>query len=249
MRTHSQIMMIVTAIAFAMALALIVALICISYLKVSPPPEDVITEPPAASSPDVPTELSPTESSTKPSDGTEKDPPKVNPHAGLRFESLGDGTCALVDVGSCTDACVVIPVYAPNGERVVEIASRAFFGCSTLTALQIPASVTKIGALAFAGCQNLLYVSVDRDNPAYCDLDGVLYTRDLRLLLLYPARRAEGTCYIGRQTVEICDMAFFDCPYLQKICFEGSAEEWDMIRIGTKNYSLTAAAKQFCTVP
>ncbi len=243
MRTHSQIMMIVTAIAFAMALALIVALICISYLKISPPLEDATTQTTA----EGPTETPPEESSTPPTDGNGSDTVVDNtPITQLRFESLGNGTCVLLDVGSCTDACVVIPEYAPNGERVIEIAERAFFGCSTVTAVQIPPSVTRIGALAFAGCQNLLYISVHDGNVAYCDIDGILYTHDLRILLLYPARRAQSDCYIERETVEILEMAFFDCPHLQKIRFEGSAAEWDMIRIGAKNHSLTAAAKQFC---
>lgn len=244
MRSHSQIMMIVTSIAFTMALALIVALLCISYLKVSPPIEEKPVQPT-----EEPTEPTPAESSTPPSEGTENGTPDTTPDTRLRFASLGNGTCALLDVGSCTDACVVIPEYAPSGERVVEISTRAFYACSTVTAVQIPASVSQIGPLAFANCQNLLYISVDADNRDFCDDDGVLYTRDKRILLLYPARRAQSSYSISRQTVEICDMAFFDCPYLQTVYFEGSAEEWDMIRIGIKNHSLTAAAKQFCAVP
>ncbi len=224
---------VVFAVFFSMALAICVALFCVASLQKEPlAPGDgtssisgsALSEPPASS---VDTTAS------------------AEPLTGLRFVSNGDGSCRVVGVGSCSDAHVVIPDRAPNGETVVGIAPRAFYACNTLTAVQIPATVTEIGELAFAACQNLSYISVSPRNPAFRDLDGVLYTADGRILLQYPPLRAGAQLVIRKETVAIAEMAFYECAHLNAVRFTGTAEEWEAISIGAKNYSLTAAAKEF----
>ena len=148
MRSHSQTMMITLAITFAMALALTVALICISHVKSTPFEE--YTEPATE------------ESLSSTSEPLENDtlPPPPLPQSGLRFSSNGDGTCVLSGVGDCSDSSVVIPEFSPTGERVTEIATMAFYRCETVTAVQIPASVTHIGKLAFADCKKLAEIYI-----------------------------------------------------------------------------------------
>ena len=241
MRPQTHMIMVALAISFATALSLAVALVCISYLKDEPldlPETEDTAEnvlPPFEDTTDLLT--APEETTAEP-----ELPDLSN---GLRFSANGDGTCRLVSIGNCTDACVVIPEFSPAGDRVVEIADRAFFGSSTATAIQIPASVRLIGDLAFADCKNLVYISVSLQNPTYCDVDGILYTSDERTLILYPPKRAGNEVTIRGVTVEISDMAFYNCAYLDRVIFTGSAEQWENIRIGIKNYSLTAASKTF----
>lgn len=247
MRPQSQSLMIALAIIFAMALALAVALLCISYLRDEPfyfPQDTDMENDLPAFNPDTLPPLEETGESL--TDEEETDAPVLpDPSNGLRYASNGNGTCRLVSVGSCTDACVVIPEFSSAGDRVVEIADRAFYGCATVTAVQIPSSVKLIGELAFADCKNLVYISVSVQNLVYCDIEGVLYTSDERTLILYPPKRAGTTATIRGVTVEICDMAFYNCAYLTCVTYTGSAEQWDNMRIGYKNYSLSAAAKTF----
>ena len=235
MKTHSQILAISLVAASAMALALVVALFCISYIE-EPAPQTPMGQ-------DTEPYLEVTEGEE--GKGTTDVPNTPTDSSGLRFSSNGDGTCVLSGVGDCTDVCVVIPEYAPNGERVTSIAAMAFYGCTTVTAVQIPVSVQTIGNLAFSACTNLAYISVSEGNLSYRDVDGVLYTADLRALLLYPPMRAGVHMTITSATVEIRDMAFFGCTYLKRIAYVGTAEEWELIRIGSKNYSLTAASVTF----
>lgn len=233
MKTHSQILAISLTAAVAMALALAVALLCVSYIE---KPEETLgadfeTAPPSDAI------------GTAGETGETTDAPSFS--SGLRFSANGDGTCVLSGVGDCADVCVVIPEYAPSGEHVTSIAAMAFYGCTTVTAVQIPSSVRSIGDLAFSACTNLAYVSVSEGNPSYRDVDGVLYTVDLRTLLVYPPMRTGVRMTITTATVEIRDMAFFGCTYLKRIAYAGTAEEWEQIRIGSKNYSLTAASVTF----
>ncbi len=235
MKFQSQSMAIGLAVAFAMALALSVALICLSHAQQDLPP-----------SPDMGTDSAQNaEQNGNVHDTSAQAPPTVSTENGLRFTSNGNGTCFLSGIGEWTDACVVIPEFSPIGDRVTEIAPMALFECKTVTAIQIPASVERIGDLAFAACPNLAYISVSDASPYFCDTDGVLYTADRSVLILYPAMRAGSSVAISNTTAKISDMAFYNCRNLTRISFEGTPAQWESIAIGSQNYSLTAAAKTF----
>ena len=80
-------------------------------------------------------------------------------HGSLTFTSMGDGTCYVSGIGTCTETDIVIPsVY--NGERVTAIGDYAFDGCSGLTSITIPAGVTTIGNSAFHGCSGLTSITI-----------------------------------------------------------------------------------------
>lgn len=236
MKNHSQVLVIALAVSFAMALALAVSLICISYIEDEPSP--------------LPNEQMGFQTETLAPSGDIEEESKTEqvlpfPSNGLRFTSNGDGSCVLSGIGDCTDPCVVIPEYAPSGERVTSVSAMALYGCTTVSAVQIPVSVQTIGNLAFSACPNLAYISVSEGNACYRDVDGVLYTADLATLLLYPPMRAGVQMTVAVSTKTICDMAFYGCAYLTRIVYTGTAEEWELIRIGSKNYSLTAASVTF----
>lgn len=69
-----------------------------------------------------------------------------------------DGGYAIVD---CESSAIItdIPTMR-NGYAIVEIAEKAFVGCSYISEVNIPKSVKKIGAYAFAGCSALEKVTL-----------------------------------------------------------------------------------------
>ena len=231
MRYRTQVPLIIFCVCFAVALALAVAMACSRYIE-----KDLSGMSPVEES-GTPTRAE--ETGAVPEGGT------LPTGSGLRFISNGDGTCVLAGIGSCRDACVIVPEYAPNGDRVTDVAAMALYQCTTVTMLQLPASVVDIGGLAFADCPNLVYISVSAGNPNYRDVDGVLYTADESTLILYPPKRTGSVARIRAVTTKIEDMAFYSCVYLTRISYSGTAEQWEAIRIGFKNYSLSAAAKSF----
>lgn len=247
----SQIMMFTLTILFAVALTLTIAMICLSYAHVDGEDSHIlptVTE----ESTDVlpPTETETTDNVTSVTEWittfeetlTETDPPQNT----LSFSSTKNGTCSVSGIGTYDEAFLVIPEYSPSGERVTSIEAYAFYACQNITAIQIPSSVSIIGECAFGACPNLIYISVSRDNNFFCDVDGILYTANTRALLCYPPMRAGSTVTIDFLTTEIATMAFYNCAYLTHINYTGSAEQWERIWIGSKNYSLTAASKSFC---
>ncbi len=243
----TQMLMLALAIVFSMALALTVALICLSYVRedsaTAPPDEEsTVLSTPALSTGSVTTYLLPDASMST----TDPEPiePEPLPNT-LEYFSNGNGTCSVGGIGTSTDACVVIPELSPSGDRVIAIAPGAFYGLSGISAIQIPSGVASIGELAFANCPDLVYISVSRQNAYYCDVDGILYTSDGSTLLLYPPMHAGSTVIISPLTIRIAEMAFYRTAYLTHVHYNGTPEQWELISIAPRNYALTAASKTF----
>ena len=161
---------------------------------------------------------------------------------GLTFASNGNGTCTLTGLGTCSDICVVIPATSPAGDKVTAIGAQAFYNCTTITVVQIPATVNTIGHLAFGGCTSLVYITVSAQNASYKDISGVLYTADGKTLVHYPAAAGSSSVSIPAGVTKIEDMAFYGCKSLKTVRYGGTQDAWSRISIGSMNYSLNAAS-------
>ena len=83
----------------------------------------------------------------------------------------------------------------PNGDKLDikdgtrTIVDKAFNGLD-IGEVNIPASVEYIGAYSF-DCPNLTAVNIDKDNPNYTSIDGVVYDKDMKWLKLYPQGKTD----------------------------------------------------------
>lgn len=167
------------------------------------------------------------------------------PMPSLEYESFGNGTCAVVGIGSYTDSYLTIPEKSPEGYIVIAISEKAFYGNSFIRAVEIPSTISSIGELAFANCSQLVYLAVDDSNQAFMDVGGVLFTYDGSMLICYPPASSSASLDIPTTVNTICDMAFYGCENLKQINYSGSLEDWAKIDIGEKNYGLYTAAIAF----
>ena len=111
-------------------------------------------------------------------------------------------------------------ITIPNS--VTSIGDSAFKDCRSLTSITIPNSVTSIGNDVFNGCISLTSINVDSNNEKYMSDNGVLYTKDKKILIKYPGKK-EGTEYLILQGVEsIEDYAFYRCTSLTNITIPNS---------------------------
>ena len=85
----------------------------------------------------------------------------------LEYErnAAGDGFI-VVGIGNCTDSKIIIP-SSHAGLPVAAVGEKAFYNCTGLTDVAIPASVTQIGDIAFSGCTDLTGITVAKGNPVY----------------------------------------------------------------------------------
>lgn len=95
--------------------------------------------------------------------------------------------------------------------------------------IRIPNTVQKINGMILteygpdqASVKRFKKITVAKDNPYYTDIDGVLFTKDLKRLICYPCGKA-GQTYIVPDTVEIIDeYAFADNTNLRKVVLPSS---------------------------
>ncbi len=81
-------------------------------------------------------------------------PEYISYSSGLEFDTNGDGTCYLVDIGTCTDLDVKIPPSSPDGDVVIGIEGSTFADTDIIS-VSIPSTVVEIGRKAFNNCAAL----------------------------------------------------------------------------------------------
>jgi hypothetical protein len=111
---------------------------------------------------------------------------------GLEYEIV-DGNSVTITEYTGEAETLNIPELI-QGLPVTIIGDYAFFNCGNLTSITIPSSVTVIGGdAAFFGCFNLTSINVDSRNNTYASVDGVLFDKDIKTLIKYPAGKDNET--------------------------------------------------------
>jgi hypothetical protein len=104
-----------------------------------------------------------------------------------------------------------IPLTSVTIPASVTSIGDAAFALTQLTNITIPASVTSIGVLVFKSCSKLTAITVDALNPHFSSADGVLFSKDMKTLVVYPGGRA-STYTIPTSVTAIGDAAFAFTP-------------------------------------
>lgn len=105
-------------------------------------------------------------------------------------------------------------------DSLEEVYSCAFTGTS-LTEVTLPASVKMCSLEAFYNCQTLEAIHVAEDNPNFCDVDGILYSKDKTILRQIPYN-APITSYTVPAGVETITKYALDCQNLKKVSLPAS---------------------------
>ncbi|MBE6741166.1 MAG: fibronectin type III domain-containing protein [Ruminococcaceae bacterium] len=129
-------------------------------------------------------------------------------------------------------------------------------GCTALETVKIPASVKSISFHAFKGCKNLKEFIVDKNNEKYSSKDGVVYTKNKTILVLYPNGKKATTFKIPSSVKKIKQWAFCEggtnlktliiptsvktIEYyafgnktgIKSIKYEGTLMQWQAIEVG-----------------
>ena len=102
-------------------------------------------------------------------------------------------------------------------EGITGIDAFTFFDCNNLKSVHLPKSMKNFWGGCFASCNSLTEVTVDPDNPWFCSIDGVVYTKDLKELVFYPPGKTEEKFVIPEGCLIIGRHAFAFCENLKQI--------------------------------
>ena len=110
------------------------------------------------------------------------------------------------------DDNIVIPdnitAIGESGENVF------YYSCNkdSISSISIPASVTYISNVAFAGLKKLSNLSVASGNPVYKSIDGIIYTKDGKAIYTVPNNKSSklSSVIIPASVKSIGDYAFYN---------------------------------------
>lgn len=121
------------------------------------------------------------------------------------FEAVPDGTYELVkfsNTGSIKELDVdfvseiaeekvvgdeIFTTFSKDETKPITVIHEYAFNCDDkLEVINIGADVKEIDGKSFYSCWSLQRIEVDENNPYFCDVDGVLYTKDMKTLICYP---------------------------------------------------------------
>lgn len=128
------------------------------------------------------------------------------------YEVNSDNTITITR-GRSGDANELIIPQTIDGYIVTGIGSCAFdYSCATR--IEIPESVTKIHPSAFDKCFRLENIYVDQENDEYSSIEGVLTSKDKKILIKYPSNRTDEIYKIPNSIEKIGEKAFAFPDYI-----------------------------------
>ncbi|MCR5484715.1 MAG: leucine-rich repeat domain-containing protein [Clostridiales bacterium] len=108
-----------------------------------------------------------------------------------KFGENDDGTYELIKFSNPGNMSGIDIDFANGDEtKPITVIHEYAFNCDDkLETIRIGKDVKEIDGKSFYSCEKLQAFSVDENNEYFCDLDGVLYTKDLSEVICYPIGR------------------------------------------------------------
>lgn len=108
-------------------------------------------------------------------------------------------------------------------DTVTKLSGCTFFGCTSLTDIYLGSGLTSALSKSFVKCTSLKYIHVDKDNPFFYDIDGVLFRKDgeYTMIICYPAAKEGETYHIPEEVNYLPSYAFSDSQNLKAIVVTG----------------------------
>ena len=122
--------------------------------------------------------------------------------------AIGDG--AFQDCSSLKS--IVLP------EKLKELEYNTFRDCTSLEYVYISAGIENIGN-AFKTCCNLKNIDVDSANESFSSVDGILFSKDMTVLVNYPSAKTDDSFTVPETVTTILGWAFVHANNLKTITF------------------------------
>ena len=113
--------------------------------------------------------------------------------------------------------CLSLQTVTFGSAEKLQVHANAFYN-TAISSLYIPANMEYVGEYAFIGLENLENYVVSEDNPYYKSIDGVLYEKDGKKLIAFPAGRMGS--FVVPSSVETIGFGAFENTKIEYVSFE-----------------------------
>ena len=127
---------------------------------------------------------------------------------------VGEGTEVIGP--ECFYGCTSLTA-AKLPESLTTIGDYAFENCSSMLLMEIPENMVNIGKYVFLGCSSLDEFAVDENNEMFCDVDGVLFTKDMVTLVRYPEAIENSEYTVPDGCTQLANGCFVDAVHLTSV--------------------------------
>ncbi len=124
--------------------------------------------------------------------------------------------------------------------KVGSVGRYAFARCYELISISLPSSVNDIAEYAIIGNPSLISINIPADNNTYCDIHGVVFSKDKKTLLVYPTGRyggyevPEGTTRIEHNVFIGADLKWMVLPESLKEIATAAFDQTSLVWIACK---------------
>lgn len=118
------------------------------------------------------------------------------------------GSLRIIGHNAFSNCTALNTITLKKGLTTIE--SYAFLNCSSLLDITLPATVTYVGYEVFDECYSLNNIFVETGNPSYTSVGGVLYSKDMTVLVRYPLAKSSRSYAVPDGVKELSMGAFAD---------------------------------------
>ena len=119
-------------------------------------------------------------------------------------------TLKVIEDGAFSNCTSLVSVSISNG--LTTIGNYAFSNCVALLDITLPKTVTDVGVELFNECYSLNNIFVDEGNSTYTSVGGVLFSKDMSVLVRYPSNK-RGMKYAVPDGVKEISMGAFESAW------------------------------------
>ncbi|MBE7074679.1 MAG: leucine-rich repeat domain-containing protein, partial [Clostridiales bacterium] len=148
------------------------------------------------------------------------------------------------------EECTVVSIPDTNPG-----AKSSFYGCTGITSITLPSTLTSIGMYAFNGCSGITGTFIIPDSVTSIGEYACTNFKITKLVIGRGITIISTSCFsssvnlenltLSNSLTEIKTNAFMNCPLLTTVNYTGTEEEWNAITIDTSNAPLTNATKVY----
>jgi hypothetical protein len=109
-------------------------------------------------------------------------------------------------------------------ENLKEIIGMAFANCNNLKSITVNAKVDSLDPFVFGNLPCLEAINVDSNNPNYMSVDGVLFDKSGRTLILYPCGRSDKSYTVPEGTSVLGQLSFLAINEIEEIILPKTLE-------------------------